>query len=242
VRASAGPAETSQRDCARPAAKPPDEPRNSDPSREVRASAGPAETGQWDCTKPAAKPPDEPRTSGPAREVRASAGPAETNQRDRARPAAKPPDEPRTRGPAREARARTDQSSAETSKGRVCTGEPDTWCEGGTSKCGGIRGRSIAAGRTYEEVAFSGIKGGGALRILQSKRSKHPFRGNCTARDSARTPQDKRRALRLASLRRPESHSRVIPRALRSSSPDSRDTQSLQCAFISHSWVTTASK
>jgi hypothetical protein len=42
VRASAGPAEISQRDCARPAAKPPDQPRNSGPSREVRASAGPA--------------------------------------------------------------------------------------------------------------------------------------------------------------------------------------------------------
>jgi hypothetical protein len=76
VRASAGPAETSQRDCARPVAKPPDEPRNSGPSREVRASAGPAETGQRDCVRPA-EPPDEPRTSSPAREVRASAGPAE---------------------------------------------------------------------------------------------------------------------------------------------------------------------
>jgi hypothetical protein len=39
---------------------------------------------------------------------------------------------------------------------------------------GGIRGRPSAAGRTYEEVAFSGIKGGGAFRILQSRGFEHP--------------------------------------------------------------------
>jgi hypothetical protein len=38
----------------------------------------------------------------------------------------------------------------------------------------------------YEEVAFSGIKGGGAFWILQSRRSEHPHRGNCTARHRAR--------------------------------------------------------
>ncbi len=74
----------------------------------------------------------------------------------------------------------------------------------GTSKRGGIRGRPIAAGRTYKEVAFSGIKGGRAFRILQSKHSEHPFGGTCTARHRARTQRDKRRAPRLASLRRPE--------------------------------------
>ncbi len=33
----------------------------------------------------------------------------------------------------------------------------------------GIRGRPSAAGRTNAEVAFSGVKGGGAFWILQSK-------------------------------------------------------------------------
>ncbi len=33
----------------------------------------------------------------------------------------------------------------------------------------GIRERPSAAGRTYEEVAFSGIKGGGAFWILHTK-------------------------------------------------------------------------
>jgi hypothetical protein len=78
-------------------------------------------------------------------------------------------------------------------------GEPDTRCARGTNERGKIRGQPLAAGRTYKEVAFSGIKGGGALRILQSKRFEHPFGGNCTARHRARIPRDKG----LASLLRP---------------------------------------
>jgi hypothetical protein len=42
------------------------------------------------------------------------------------------------------------------------------------------------------------------LRILQSKRFVHPFRGNCTARHRARTPRDERSGPHLADLRRPE--------------------------------------
>jgi hypothetical protein len=64
----------------------------------------------------------------------------------------------------------------------------------------GIRGRPSAAGQTYEEVAFSSIKGGGAFRILQSKRFGHPYKGNCTARHRARThsgTSNGRRALRI---------------------------------------------
>ncbi len=37
------------------------------------------------------------------------------------------------------------------------------------------------------EVAFSGIKGGGAFWILQSRRSERPYGGNCTERHRART-------------------------------------------------------
>jgi hypothetical protein len=70
----------------------------------------------------------------------------------------------------------------------------------------GIRGRPSAAGRTYEKVAFSGVKGGGAFRILQSKRFEHPYAGNCTARHRARTHSgttNAHRTLRLyADLRR----------------------------------------
>ncbi len=70
----------------------------------------------------------------------------------------------------------------------------------------GIRGRLRAAGQIYEEVAFSGIKGGGTFRILQSRRSEHPNGGNCMARHRARThsgTSNARRALRLcADLRR----------------------------------------
>jgi hypothetical protein len=40
-----------------------------------------------------------------------------------------------------------------------------------------IQGRPSAAGWTYEEIAFSGIKGGGAFRILQYKRFEHPLQG-----------------------------------------------------------------
>ncbi len=52
----------------------------------------------------------------------------------------------------------------------------------------------------YEEVAFSGIKKGGAFWILQSGRSEHPYGGNCTARHRARThsgTSNARRALRI---------------------------------------------
>ncbi len=36
-------------------------------------------------------------------------------------------------------------------------------------ECGGIRGRSSEADRTDAEIAISGVKGGGAFWILQSK-------------------------------------------------------------------------
>ncbi len=48
--------------------------------------------------------------------------------------------------------------------------------------------RTAESGRPpYAEVAFSGIKGGGAFWILQSRRSEHPHRGNCTERHRTRT-------------------------------------------------------
>jgi hypothetical protein len=48
--------------------------------------------------------------------------------------------------------------------------------------------RTAESGRPpYAEVAFSGIKGGGAFWILQSRRSEHPHGGNCTERHRART-------------------------------------------------------
>jgi hypothetical protein len=48
--------------------------------------------------------------------------------------------------------------------------------------------RTADSGRPpYAEVAFSGIKGGGAFWILQSRRSEHPLWGNCTERHRART-------------------------------------------------------
>jgi hypothetical protein len=43
----------------------------------------------------------------------------------------------------------------------------------------------------YAEVAFSGIKGGGAIWILQSRRSEHPHGGNCTKRHRARTHSER---------------------------------------------------
>ncbi len=48
--------------------------------------------------------------------------------------------------------------------------------------------RTADSGRPpYAEVAFSGIKGGGAFWILQSRRSEHPHGGNCTEQHRART-------------------------------------------------------
>ena len=48
--------------------------------------------------------------------------------------------------------------------------------------------RTAESGRPpYAEVAFSGIKGGGAFWVLQSRRSEHPHGGNCTERHRART-------------------------------------------------------
>ncbi len=61
--------------------------------------------------------------------------------------------------------------------------------------------RTADSGRLpYAEVAFSGIKGGGAFWILQSRRSEHPHGGNCTERHRARThcgTSNARRALRI---------------------------------------------
>ncbi len=125
-------------------------------------------------------------TSGEARPATEAAGRA---KEQRVRVTSAPEDGPVTSGDKQGAREQ---------------GEPDTRCARGTSEREGIRGRPIEAGRTYAEVAFSGIKGGEALRILQSKRFEHPFRGNCTAWHRARTPRDKRSTPRLASLCRPE--------------------------------------
>jgi hypothetical protein len=92
-------------------------------------------------------------------------------------------------------------------RGKRARREPNTGWTPGTS--GGARrnSRTAESGRpTYKEVAFSGIKGGGEFRILQSRRSEHPYGGNCTARHRARThsgTNNARRALRLcADLRR----------------------------------------
>ncbi len=61
--------------------------------------------------------------------------------------------------------------------------------------------RTAESGRPpYAEVAFSGIKGGGAFWILQSRRSEHPHGGNCTERHRARThcgTSNARRVLRI---------------------------------------------
>ncbi len=67
----------------------------------------------------------------------------------------------------------------------------------------------------YEEVAFSGIKGGGEFRILQSRHSEHPYggtvrhgtvQGHIAGRatraalcDSARTCKDTRRERKVYS-------------------------------------------
>ncbi len=61
--------------------------------------------------------------------------------------------------------------------------------------------RTAESGRPpYAEVAFSGIKGGGAFWILQSRRSEHPHGGKCTERHRARThcgTSNARSALRI---------------------------------------------
>jgi hypothetical protein len=92
-------------------------------------------------------------------------------------------------------------------RGKLARAEPKIGCTPGTSGGAQRNSRTAESGRPpYEEVAFSGIKGAGEFRILQSRHSEHPYGGNCTARHRARThsgTSNARRALRLcADLRR----------------------------------------
>jgi hypothetical protein len=66
--------------------------------------------------------------------------------------------------------------------------------------------RMAESGRPpYAEVAFSGIKGGGAFWILQSRRSEHPHGGELYDTAPCKdTLRDEQRAPRFANLRRPE--------------------------------------
>ena len=50
----------------------------------------------------------------------------------------------------------------------------------------GVRGRPKAAGRLTQKLPSPALKGGGAFWILQSRRSEHPYGGNCTERHRAR--------------------------------------------------------
>jgi hypothetical protein len=99
---------------------------------------------------------------------------------------------------------RTDQSSAGVCKGASAQVNRTFGEKRGTSKRGGIQGRPIAEGQTYEEVAFSRSKGGGAFWILQSKRSEHPFGGTVRHGTVQGQQRDKRPAPRLANLRTPD--------------------------------------
>jgi hypothetical protein len=72
-------------------------------------------------------------------------------------------------------------------RGACAQASRTTGCTLGTSEHRGIRGQLSAAGQTYQEFAFSGIKGGRVFWVLQSKHSEHPYEGNCTARHRART-------------------------------------------------------
>jgi hypothetical protein len=165
--------------------------------------------------EPAAKPLDEERTSG---ETAGQSKNQRRSRRTKQEPAAKPPDEARTSGEAarraknqrfRETSARKDEPvTSRDTQGASARRRSQTLGVRGVQaeECGGIRGRPRAAGWTYEKVAFSCVKGGGALRILQSKRFEHPYEGNCTARHRARTHRgtsNAQRALRIfADLRR----------------------------------------
>jgi hypothetical protein len=106
------------------------------------------------------------------------------------------PDEPGASGSARQARVEANQSSGKAPGARR---EPNFGWR--PVRAARRSSRTAESGRPpYAEVAFSGIKGGGAFWILQSRRSEHPHGGNCTERHHARTHSERsslRRALRI---------------------------------------------
>ncbi len=112
------------------------------------------------------------------------------------------PDEPGASGSARRVRAEANQSSGKAPEKQARAGRAKTSGDARYERREGVRGRPKAAGRLTQklpspEVAFSGIKGGGASWVLQSRRSEHPHGGNCTERHRARThceTDDARRA------------------------------------------------
>ncbi len=93
------------------------------------------------------------------------------------------------------------QSSGVAPEGQARAERAKHWVTPSTSGGAQRSSRTAESGRPpFEEVAFSGIKGGGAFWILQSRRSEHPHGGNCTARHRARThcgTSNARRALRI---------------------------------------------
>jgi hypothetical protein len=107
----------------------------------------------------------------------------------------------RAAGQARSQRFRV--TSARRSEPVIRRGARGASARGESQTLGGARYERSSAkefedGRPpYEEVAFSGIKGGGAFWILQSRRSEHPHGGNCTERGTHCGTSNARRALRI---------------------------------------------
>jgi hypothetical protein len=84
---------------------------------------------------------------------------------------------------------------ADRSESVIWGGARGTSARGGSQTSGdaryerreGVRGRPKAAGRLAQKLPSPALKGGGAFWILQSRRSEHPYGGNCTERHRART-------------------------------------------------------
>ena len=167
------------------------------------ASAGRAETGRQGETSGescrTSQKPAVPRdkcerrfratsaSSGSARRVRAAVPRDECEQRFRATSASS--------GSARQVRAAVPRGECEQKRishqgrrprGKRARREPNFGWR--PVRAARRSSRTAECGRPpCAEVAFSGIKGGGAFWILQSKRSEHPYGGNCTERHRART-------------------------------------------------------
>ena len=131
-------------------------------ARRVRAAVPRDECGQRFCATSA--------SSGSARRVRAAVQRDKCEQRFRATSASRSGSV--IRGGARGASARGESQNFGWRPVRAARRSSRT------AECG----RPPCA-----EVAFSGIKGGGAFWILQSRRSEHPYGGNCTERHRTRT-------------------------------------------------------
>ena len=139
-----------------------------------------------------ARPARDERDQRGARPVARATGRARP-ARDERRPAGGARPVARAAGRARSQRFRATGANRSESviwggaRGTSARGESQTSGEARYERREGVRGRPKAAGRLAQKLPSPALKGGGAFWILQSRRSEHPYGGNCTERHRART-------------------------------------------------------